>query len=338
MALIFCDGLDSYASASDIVDKWNSNTGMTFVSNGGRFGGGVVQTPFTRQMLKAFPTALAAGSVVGIGFSYMMSGGVPTGDVGIIGGPSGYWLSVQASTGKLKAVEYGAPSTVYFTGGTNVCDGQWHWIELWVTLQTSATGALQAWVDGVSQGSASSVATLSSTSFLPLPSIGINTSANTNTHNFDDFIVWDNTGTTFNSAPLGPQRISTLNPNADGDLTQFTPSVAGSHYSCVNGGYGATTYVSDTSTGNVDLYKYPSLAYSPPSVLAVVANYWGQDPGTVSANLIAKLKTGGTVATGSTFALSLGANKLFQNPFYTDAGSAAWTATSVNAMQVGVGD
>jgi hypothetical protein len=127
-------------------------------------------------------------------------------------------------------------------------------------------------------------------------------------------------------------------PNADGDLAQFTPKSGTAHFAMVNGGYASTNYVSDGGTGNVDLYKFPSLPYSPTSINAVMANYFAQNSGTGTTSLIPKLKTSGTTISGTTQTLSVGVNTLIQAPFLTDALGSAWTATSVNAMQIGMGD
>ncbi|MBG1252209.1 hypothetical protein [Burkholderia pseudomallei] len=242
-------------------------------------------------------------------------------------------------SGAVQLLKLGSTTTLA-TGTVNICDNNWHWVEIGVLLSSTSSGWAKVYVDGVQQinysgATMSGAYTLNGNitlSFLQ------NTNGSNQTWYYDDFIAWDNTGTSMNTFPLGPQRISTLVPNADGDTLQFTPSTAGTHYTCVDGDYTATSYVSDGATGNTDLYKFPSLAYNPANISAVVAQYWGQNPGTGSANLIAKLKTNGTLVSGNTFGLSNGANHLYTNPFYTDASGAAWTATSVNAMQVGLGD
>lgn len=336
MALIFCDGFDSYGSAADFGDKWSLVSNSQFNATAGRFGGGAAQLLYSGALAKYLPAPYAAGSTFGAGFWFQgpNNGATPIFITRSGGGATSTLLSITAS-GQVALNAVGGSTLI--TGSVNVFDGQWHWIEFWMTAQTATTGSAQLWVDGISQGSVSAVATAVSGA-LPIAGVGPWGNSNYTVGWFDDVIVWDNTGTAFNTAPIGPQRITTLNPSADGDFLQFTPSTGTTHFSCVNGAYSGTTYVSDTGTGNTDLYKYPSLAYSPTSVKAVVANYFCQDPGTVSANLIAKIKTSGTVAAGATFVLPLGTNKLYQNPFYTDASGAAWTASSVNAMQLGMGD
>jgi hypothetical protein len=215
-----------------------------------------------------------------------------------------------------------------------VVDNAYHWIEIEYYLN-GASSTTQMYIDGVLQGSATaSLGTAAAITAVKFAG-GYNTGG---THYYDDIIIWDDQGSTFNSFPLGPRRISTLVPNADGDLTLFTPKTGTSHFAMVNGGFSSTNYVSDGGTGNVDLYKFPSLSYSPSSINAVVGNYYGQNTGTGTTNLIPKLKTSGTTATGSTLTMTVGVNSLLQNAFLTDAGGSAWTSAAVNAMQVGMGD
>lgn len=352
MALLFCDGFDSYTAASEYTYKWStSQNAPGFNATAGKFGGGcmTMNSYYTPSGLTTKNIGLNAANTIYAGF-WFKSTGLPNVDgsgntgnngFGLPNSGGGAYTVVTAGTtvpGAVQLIKLGS-ATVLGTGTVNICDGNWHWVEVGVLLSTTSSGWGKVYVDGVLQVNYSGVTmngayTLSGWATL---SFMQNASGNNYTWYYDDFIVWDSTGSNFNTSPLGPQRIVTLNPNAEGDTDQFTPST-GSNYSCVSGDYTATTYVSDGSTGNVDLYKYPTLPYNPASISAVVATYYAQNPGTGSANLIAKLKTSGTLISGSTWGLANGANNLYQNIFYADASGAAWTYTSVNAMQVGIGD
>jgi hypothetical protein len=248
-------------------------------------------------------------------------------------GANGQHIMGLTSIGQLGVTAPGY-STAVLTSTAFVVDNAWHWVEL-EYFMNGASGTTQLYIDGVSQGSV----TTNLTAALAVTSVNFGGGYNFGgIQYFDDIIIWDDQGTTFNSFPLGPRRISTLVPNADGDLAQFTPKSGTSHFAMVNGGYTSTNYVSDGSTGNVDLYKFPSLAYSPTSINAVVGNYYGQNTGAGSTNLIPKVKTSGTTASGATQTMTVGVNSLLQNAFVTDAGGTAWAASAVNAMQIGMGD
>lgn len=354
MALLFCDGFDSYSATSDLtLGRFLSVGSLTYSSTAGRFGGSGIVIPNTSSIaggtLKVISGLSLSNTLFGgfwfkqtatpiYGFSSNNQGfGLPN------NAGNGTLVSCQANTGFVQIGNIGN-GTVLGTGSHfNVCDGQWHWIEFQIAFATSATGSAKVWVDGILEVNVSSVVTI--TGGLTLNGyatlynmINGNLGSPFAVTTFDDLILWDNTGTAFNTAPLGPQRISTLVPNADGDLTQFTPKSAGAHYLMVNGGYTSTNYVSDTGTGNVDLYKFPALSYSPATVSAVVATYYGQNPGTGNINLSPVLKTSGTQVSGTAQQLPNGTNAVYSKSWYADASGSAWTTASVNAMQLGIGD
>jgi hypothetical protein len=241
-------------------------------------------------------------------------------------------LNITAA-GQLAVTTLGT-NTIVITSSAIVIDNAWHWVELEYCLN-GASSSCQLYIDGVSQGSSATNLGTAAAITAVFFSGGYNTGG---VHYYDDIIIWDDQGASFNSFPLGPRRISTLVPNADGDLAQFTPKSGTSHFAMVNGGYTSTNYVSDGGTGQVDLYKFPTLAYTPTSINAVVGNYYGQNTGAGSTNLIPKVKTSGTTASGTTLTMTVGVNSLLQNAFITDAGGTAWSASAVNAMQIGMGD
>ena len=337
MTLRFCDGFDSYTAASQIINKWSNATNAAFTSNAGRFGGGAVSNsgqPYNFSVSRLL--SIPSGAKVRIGFQLKYSAGA-----GASGTQSGYFVvgmngSSLASingAGQLFITAFGSTAALA-TATAVVNDGNFHWVELEYYLNgASSTAAL--YIDGVSQ--ANYTGNLGSAVAITQVNFGFGYVFG-GTHWIDDVVVWDDQGSNFNTFPLGPRRITTLVPNADGDLAQFTPKSGTAHFAMVNGGYASTNYVSDGGTGNVDLYKFPSLPYSPTSINAVMANYFAQNSGTGTTSLIPKLKTSGTTISGTTQTLSVGVNTLIQTPFLTDALGSAWTATSVNAMQIGMGD
>jgi hypothetical protein len=354
MALLMNDGFDSYSVTSDLLlGKWNNNGGAVISTTGGRFGGGAMQIGSTNSITGILSKSygLTTTNPLYFGFWFKQGSGIPTYGAGgtnaagfCLPNSTSYssMISVQANTGYAQIMELGGG--VIGTTSVNICDNNWHWIEMAYTFASTATGSAKLYIDGVQLLNLTNIVTMSASNVTLSGYIGLYNMLNGNigspsvTAYYDDVLVWDNTGTAFNTFPLGPQRISTLKPNADGDLTQFTPSTAGTHYNMVNGGYTSANNISDTGTGNTDLYKFPSLPYTPATVNAVIGHYYGQNPGTGSANLIPQLKTGTTTVSGSTDPLANATNKLFQQNWYTDATGAAWTANSVNSMQIGLKD
>lgn len=337
MTFRFCDGCDSYAATADINAKFSAVSGASFSSTGGRFGGGAIaSTPLPRSLTISRSVSVASGSKLRVAFSIKIGTGWSLGGINsgfpLISINGGHAMGITTA-GQLALTALGS-STASLTSSTIVVDNAYHWVEFEYYLN-GASGTTQLYIDGVLQGSATVNLGAAAAITAVLFSGGYNSGG---TQYLDDIIIWDDQGTSFNNFPLGPRRISTLVPNADGDLTQFTPKTGTSHFAMVNGGYTSTNYVSDGGTGNVDLYKFPTLSYTPTSINAVVGNYYGQNTGSGSTNLIPKVKTSGTTASSTTLTMTVGTNALLQNAFTTDAGGSAWAASAVNAMQVGMGD
>lgn len=338
MTLRFCDGFDSYSTAAQLTSKWSSGTGLAFNASAGRFGGGaMLNSGAAWQTFITKSVSVPSGSKLRIGYHLKYSAGTaPAAGAGasnyVLGANSSSMLHINTA-GLLVVTGFGV-TTPYIASSQAVNDGNFHWVELEYYLN-GASSTAQLWIDGVLQGSHSG--TLGNAANITSVSFGFGY-VFSGTAWIDDVVIWDDQGTSFNTFPLGPRRISTLVPNADGDLAQFTPKTGTVHYTMVNGGYGSTNYVSDGGTGNVDLYRFPSLSYSPSSINAVVGNYFGQNTGSGTTNLIPKLKTSGTTVSGATQTLTVGNNSLIQSTFVTDAGGSAWTAAAVNTMQVGMGN
>lgn len=337
MTFRFCDGFDSYSSAANLTAKWSTVAGASFAATTGRFGGGAVSnssTGYALQLTKS--VTLPIGSKVRLAMSLKYSAGTVSSGTNYANplfAINGQHICGFSSLGQIFVSVYGGANFL-LTSSVAVNDGNFHWVELEYYLN-GASGSAQLYIDGVSQGTYTgnlgAQVAINSVMF----GIGYVFSG---TGWIDDVIVWDDQGSSFNNFPLGPRRISTLLPNADGDLTQFTPKTGTSHFAMVNGGYSSTNYVSDTGTGNVDLFKFPALAYTPASINLVVGYFFGQNTGSGSTSLTPKLKTSGTTISGATQTLSVGTYTVTQAPFFTDASGATWTAATVNAMQIGMGD
>lgn len=358
MAFLFCDSFDAYTLIAQLTDKWPSAVGtLTLGTSAGKFSGGAVSTTGANQNTNYLvsPAGYTVSSTHALNWGYWMKSSAAgtwynltgTSILGQIPNNSANGSTYTPflgflGSGRILAMENNVTITSLASGTATCTDGNWHWVEFSTIISTTA-GLLGAYVDGVQDINFSGVTALNS-GYVPtaVSSItiypGKHATANGGSGFIDDFIMYDGTGSSMNSFPLGPQRISLLEPNGAGDSAQFTPST-GNNYAAVNSGYAnSTTFVSDASTGNVDLYAMGDMSYNPATINAVVANYYGQNSGTGTSTLNPKIKTSSTVATNSGITLNVGANKGYQSAFYTDAGSSAWTETSVNAMQMGMGD
>lgn len=330
MALIFCDGFDAYATSAEVADKWTTvSSAITLTLTGGRFGGGAVDNGALQNpaMSKNVPTVGANGVTIGGGCWFKSSSWGTSISISQIG--SAGFQPTGISTSRI--VFPNGSATAAFA--TAIYDNAWHWIE-WSVLMSTTVGTYSASVDGIVVASGSGV----NTGVTPATSVASSLGSTTASATFiDDMVFWDSTGTSFNTFPLGAARISTLIPSGAGASTQYTPST-GTNWSCVAGAYSGTAKVTSTVTGQVDLYTYPNLPIVPSSIYAVVGNYYGQNSGVGSAQNIPKMRTGSTTVSGTASVLPTGTNASSQFAWYADAGGSAWTDTSVNAVQLGMGD
>lgn len=339
MALLFCDSFDAYAGASDAVayGKWTTYSSGGWSNTVGKFGGGGFTTGSPNGARATKNIATASGNTLYVGW-YVAS--APASSIGNdllrINGLSilnidtnGSVILVNNNTTAL------ATSSLQFTNRTS---SQYHWLEFSITMNGSSSTA-SLYMDGTLQWSgtyalsAFPAAAVSSVAFSwgnPVVSSG----------QLDDVIIWDNTGSAFNSFPIGPRRIGCQQPSGAGASTQFTPS-SGSNWSCVGqSNYQGTLNVSDTGSGNTDLYAQGALAWTPATVNAVVVNTHLVDPaGGGTRSCTTKLRSGSTPAVANGATRTCPANlTAYQDFFYTDSSSAAWTPTTVNSSQAGIGD
>lgn len=330
MALIFCDGFDAYATSAEVADKWSTNTGVLNLT-AGRFSGGALANGIfsSSTSVKTLPSAVGgAGITIGAAGWFKSSAAGPVARILGIGNAG---FQVNSATASEFVLPSGTGTAAFVT---TLFDNNWHWIE-WSCLQeATAIGTWSVSIDNVVVGSGTGVTTGAGTAL----SCSATTSCSAQNGCFiDDAIFWDSTGSEFNTFPLGVSRISTLIPSGAGASTQYTPST-GTNWSCVAGAYSGTAKVTSMVTGQVDLYTYPNLPIVPSSIYAVVGNYYGQNSGVGSAQNIPKMRTGSTTVSGTASVLPTGTNASSQFAWYADAGGSAWTDTSVNAVQLGMGD
>lgn len=341
MTFQFCDSMDAYTATGDLALKWDSVLGTpAFYSSAGKFGGGAVGSngggsSYSNQLIKNL--SLVSGGTIRFGGYFCCA--TPSGMASqypvfsVNGNASNGCILTVNTSGQIVLTNSG---TVLATSSVSVLGSALHWIEFQCKLN-GASSTATLYIDGVLQ-------------FTGTYNLAYSAMALTNVLfgygyifsgacYWDDIVVWDDQGSTFNTFPIGPRRISCLIPNGAGAFAQFTPS-AGANYACVAQAYSGTAYVEDTSSGNKDTYATAGLGYTPSSTInAVVVNVFGLNPAADGTKSIAPvLRSAGLNATGTTHTLpgTPGAN--YQDAFTLDAGGSAWSASSVNSSQPGIGD
>jgi hypothetical protein len=368
MALLFCDGFDSYSAVADMVTRGyvgavGSITPNSYVSvnaNAGAYGGGCVvygpgdynsaiQMPsiftYTEGMTLNFgmlfkqigvpsvnfPSSTGnASAVINLGYDAAVSGLCDTAPI--------LW---PTTTGVLQFCGHMLSPLAGGLGKINVCDGVWHWMEVQVVFAQTAVGAVAIYIDGRLDIQMTGIPTKSSSRPL-FGHVGFGAGANNGSLNcttyYDDFMVWDNTGTAFNTFPIGQKRIYSGDPNGAGNSSQFTP-LSGSNYAAASQSWNAagagTNSLTAVAASQTDLYLVNALKGATPSQIdALVVNASANNPGAGVRSLINAASSGGIVVPGRTNQL-LSTLKTFQQPFYQDSSSRAWTPTSINSVQIG---
>ena len=153
---------------------------------------------------------------------------------------------------------------------------------------------------------------------------------------FDDFLMFDNSGSTLNTW-CGDVRCYVLYPNGAGGSTQFTP-LSGNNWSNVEDvgpNDGDTTYVYSSTVGAEDLYTLQDLSGITTGVtlaqLRVTARK--QDAGARSAQSV--LVSGANTDLGTSTVLSSSYTQLIK-AYPVNPSGANWAASDINALQVGV--
>lgn len=356
MALLFADGMDTYATvvANTGFRGWTnesaSSSALLSSATSGRFGGGVLYGSaysslavtsyfrFTRAVpivdnVPIYTHISYMGSLIGVAgtnlsiFRVNTNGGYAT-ILQIL--PSGQ-VQVLSPTG-----------TVLFTSTTSLTSGVYASLELLMNWTTTSAGTMQLWIDGVLQGTFNG-ATISTSAYLPIRfaygatyTIQVSGGPSSNSY-FDDIVIADTTGSSMNTFPLGPIRIGTKFPTADSTPLQWTPSTGTTHYNRVNISWNDATFVSDTGSGNSDLYATTALAWAPGTVHAVQGSWYAQTPsGARTINTM--IKANGVLFTDTPKTLSIGAYSVYSSLLYKDPTGVAWTSATASALLMGQGD
>jgi hypothetical protein len=249
---------------------------------------------------------------------------------------SGYqWTLCVTPAGNLLVITGNTGATQVETGPGVIATNAWYGIEIEVTV-SSSVGTAQAWVNGAEVINASGIVTQNdANAFGNRVSLGDLNDNGLAGVMFDDFRVWDNTGSTQN-APLGTDsRMFTKLPSGAGANTNFTPNGAAANWQCTddNPPDGDTTYVSGAASGLIDSYALPAIGMTAAPVMVVARSYARKDDG-ATRSLEVGVSSSGTdgygssVAVGSTYAFIDGCIAL--DPHTT----AAWTAAGADAAQV----
>ena len=227
------------------------------------------------------------------------------------------------SSGQLQAYRGDAATLLGSSASGLVAVDTWNYLEVEFTRDASA-GVFKAYLNGVQ--------------VLNL------TGQNTGASDIDSLQVYwpqtykmDDLYTTNTATKLGECRIDTLRPSADTATKDWTPSTGTANYAMVDETtFDASDYVTGASVGNKDYYDCANLSFTPASVFAVQVTTLAKKDDANTRTFRGNIKSSSTEGNGATRGLGT-SYSIYSDIFETDPnGSIAWTATSVNAAQVGI--
>jgi len=146
----------------------------------------------------------------------------------------------------------------------------------------------------------------------------------------DDFYLVDA------ATRLGESRVTTLVPTADTADKDWGRSTGADNYALVDElPFVTTDYVTSATIGDLDLYDFGNLPYTPVTIHAVQTSMFAAKDDAASRTVRARLKSGATSSNGTNLGLS--ATHVQKLDLYaTDPNTAAaWTTSAVNALQAG---
>lgn len=321
MTLKWFDGFELYNNQSQFMERY-PDTSLNPSFDTGRYVGRSI-TYFGGAYFAWTPFS-ADASALAVGFAYKIDRLSTLGQFLILRDASNAnMIDLQvAASGAIKATRNG---TLLGTSATGVLTANiWAYIEL-EFVRSATVGSVNVYVNGTN------VLTLT----------GQNTGAN-DIHSIlfqgQSMVQWiDDMYTVDVATKLGECRVDLLAPTADTAQKDFTPSTGTANWSLVNG----TTYnedsdyVSAATVGNKDLYDVADLSFTPVTIHAVQVNWRARKDDATARTVRANLKSGSTTQNGPTETMAA-SYVSFRDLYLTDPNtSAAWTASAVNAVQIG---
>ncbi len=248
------------------------------------------------------------------------------------------------STGQIVITRNG---TVLGTSTNSILTNAYYFMEMKVLINSS-TGTAELRVNGVAWIGPLTSQNTQATGNASANVVSLSTSTNVNTSAFtadyDDVVFWDGQTTDANGFSdihdfIGDCGLVWLLPTGAGSTTQFTP-LTGSNWSEVNEATpdGDTSYVEDSTVGQLDTYAMADLAGTAVTVKSLACVSYARKTDVGSRGMKTELRSASANASHAT-EISLGNSYIYnfqnwgQDP---NNGSATnWTPTSVNAVEAG---
>jgi len=332
MAFIFADGFDHYTITNDRhLDKWDrETTTSSFSINSGTGQGGSDSGRFTSAV--SLVKNITESTTLIFGFWIKYSGTSTSTSCRFLRFFNDGTEMCQLGYSAGKLVFFDDASFEYNVPNVSLRSGREYYIEGKIVFDETE-GSVEIRVDGQTQMTRTGIDTAADS----INEVYFGTSSGISTCDLDDFYLLDDTGSTFNDF-LGPIRIETLFPNANGTTNAWDNVTGPSNYQDVddNPPDDDTTYVSTSTTTEVDLYAFGNLSTTSGSIDGVIVTNYARKDGTTARTIDFAVRQNGVQVDNVG---NLGLKEVYkfnqhlfeQNP----DGPTAWSVTTVNAAEFG---
>ncbi len=334
MTLIFSDGMDSHGVTAKLADTYNTVTaGVTYLSSGGRFGGGAIEVNGTLvKFAKTFTPIVDLYVSFGLNIEFFNGGNSVIeyshigGATGVRADSTGNWELVVGAVGVASfPISAGVYHSVAMHFRVHGVSGKW-------TVNVDGIQVVDFSGDTLGVGSAD---TINGVSF----SAGFGAGADPK-YLWDDIIINDGIGSAPFNGLLIKRRIDTLRPNAAGDKTDFTlfPNTGEANWQDVDevSPDDDATYVEDDVVNDEDLYNFEPMGFTPDTIDGLVVKTRAKNPDGGSKDLKHLIKSNLTTEAGASILGLTNEYQIHQTLIQNDPDiAAAWTKTAVDAVQGG---
>ncbi|MCK9557029.1 MAG: hypothetical protein M0R50_03180 [Candidatus Cloacimonetes bacterium] len=342
MALLWIDGFEGYGSSGDVTTLLGirgygvSNSAYNFpMITAGRISGysfcgynGITSgyTIISTPALTTDPTI-----IVGVAFKLVdssMSPVIALYDNATLG------VNVTLTSGAIVVKLDGTTISTYSISLIPI----WYYLEMKVFCHATS-GTVEIRLNGTTIISLIGINTKAGAdSFHNIFKITSNSNIKNTIYNcFDDLYICDGSGSTVNDFQ-GDCRVIGIFPNADTSTIEWTTSAGTTHYNLVdeNPENGATDYVYSSTSGQRDLYTYPSLVGTGTIIGIQIATTAALSSGT-SIILEQPILSGSATEIGPDNTLTSSSYLDFRHISLTDPNTGlAWTIANLAAAKIGV--
>lgn len=234
---------------------------------------------------------------------------------------------------------------------------QWHHHEYRFIASNTTTGLIQCWIDGQLVMDHQNVVTCNTAHSTATSQTAVNFTnimlswpgragfdGDVYTY-WDDVMIWDNAGPEMNTASrLGPHRIRTLWPRANGTYKQFSGFAnTGGNWNAVDSVDDDTSYVEDGTVGDKDSYLITAIPGNPTNIPAITIRAHTKNPDIGSKQYTIFIKSGTEEVNSNSYVMNVltsytySPNSSYPIVYHSNPdGGVAWTAGSLANTEVGV--